>query len=566
MGECDYQPEWAALPEFSNWLRPDPASSRHALCCLCDIQLKASITHLRRHARVTHPEFAPRTKWPRATQRLRYNPEWQKLPELTDWLRRSPHNPDFAFCRPCNKELSPMLHYLRQHAVSSLHQRRSRRPAAAQSGPSESLPDSLDAPDAAAVDAFNGTEDSGNRKKRRRAETIEMWQQRPEFASWLRRSASDRTQAFCLVCYKEFTAKLVFVRRHAATTLHRRRAALSEGAAETEEYQPVLEPRAEGASSPSPPASPRPAGDGDARDADGDGGGGGGDGDAAEGGGGGGGPKPAGADNAVYNPAWERRPELAGWISRGPDQPRRAYCRVCRIEITPKLAHVRRHGASQRHIRNAQEAGEEVVLASDTHECAGEPGLENSGDSRVFVVAAGYDAGTSALEDGANEEGTAASATNENWTIVDEQHESNPDDPDYETPHQTQDEHDPDIPPPKPSFPRRSLPYQTLWEKLPELRDWLTRSPWDERRPFCRWCRREVTPKLAHLRRHAMSGIHRRARPTRMGGKEGGQGRSRGREEAAQEVDAGPEMAGDDRAGGQVADDSVGRLWCLICS
>ncbi|KAF0294987.1 Zinc finger and BTB domain-containing protein 24 [Amphibalanus amphitrite] len=188
-------------------------------------------------------------------------------------------------------------------------------------------------------------------------------------------------------------------------------------------------------------------------------------------------------NHAKYNPSWEKRPELAGWLCRSSARPRYAHC-------LPKLAHVRRHGASRRHIRNATKA-EEVRVEFRP------PGSEKGGGTATAEAESETEETVCWTGDGAGE---MADAAFEDGPAADDQRDCSADDPQKEVGG-------------RPAPARRRLTYLSNWESVPELRAWLRRSPWDRRRPFCRWCRREVTAKLAHLRRHARCRLHRRARP-----------------------------------------------------
>jgi len=71
--------------------------------------------------------------------------------------------------------------------------------------------------------------------------------------------------------------------------------------------------------------------------------------------------KPAGV-NAVYNPDWEDEPECQGWLMRSASGG--ARCVVCNVELPLKLAELKRHGRSQKHLRNMTALWDRVGLGS----------------------------------------------------------------------------------------------------------------------------------------------------------------------------------------------------------
>lgn len=51
------------------------------------------------------------------------------------------------------------------------------------------------------------------------------------------------------------------------------------------------------------------------------------------------------------------------------------------------------------------------------------------------------------------------------------------------------------------------LKYRPEWEKLPLLKDWLSKGK-DEFQAYCRWCKSEIRPQLADIKRHSHSKKH----------------------------------------------------------
>ena len=54
----------------------------------------------------------------------KYNPAWESLPELANWLNRSPYNDDRAWCVLCERELRTHMTDLKKHRESVKHQRK----------------------------------------------------------------------------------------------------------------------------------------------------------------------------------------------------------------------------------------------------------------------------------------------------------------------------------------------------------------------------------------------------------------------------------------------------------
>ena len=69
----------------------------------------------------------------------KYRAEWEKIPELKPWLTRSRRDVNKAFCKICNKEMTPKVPHLKRHVESELHQK-----SAAGASTSGSLPDFMD--------------------------------------------------------------------------------------------------------------------------------------------------------------------------------------------------------------------------------------------------------------------------------------------------------------------------------------------------------------------------------------------------------------------------------------
>ncbi|KAF0294146.1 Zinc finger protein CKR1 [Amphibalanus amphitrite] len=500
---------------------------------------------------------APR-RW---VNHAKYNPSWEQRPELAGWLCRSSARPRYAHCLVCSRDIQPKLAHVRRHGASRRHIRNATKaeevrvefrppgseneggtttaeaeseteetvcgtgdglPVTADRAQCQSDPETELVPDTAIVppsaptpSKSNGGDGDGNtshtpRRWVNHAKYNPSWEQRPELAGWLCRSSARPRYAHCLVCSRDIQPKLAHVRRHGASRRHIRNAtkaeevrvefqppgsekeggtATAEAESETGETVcgtgdglPVTADRSQCQSDPEtelvpdtaivPPSAPTPpksnGGDGDGNTSHA--------------------PR-RWVNHAKYNPSWEQRPELAGWLCRSSDRPRYAHCLVCSRDIQPKLAHVRRHGASRRHIRNVTKAEVRVEFQP--------PGSEKEGGTATAEAESETEETVCGTGDGAGE---MADAAGEDGPAADDQRDCSADGPQEEVGG-------------RPAPARRRLTYLSNWESVPELRAWLRRSPWDRRRPFCRWCRREVTAKLAHLRRHARCSLHRRARP-----------------------------------------------------
>ena len=58
------------------------------------------------------------------TPNRKYNPSWEDIPELANWLSRSPFDEHKAWCTICERELRTHMTDLRKHRESAKHQKR----------------------------------------------------------------------------------------------------------------------------------------------------------------------------------------------------------------------------------------------------------------------------------------------------------------------------------------------------------------------------------------------------------------------------------------------------------
>lgn len=63
-----------------------------------------------------------------------------------------------------------------------------------------------------------------------------------------------------------------------------------------------------------------------------------------------------------FRESWTADPFLRDWLSRDPSSRNHAYCKVCRIQLEPKLFILKRHGGSEKHIRTVKSASSSTTM------------------------------------------------------------------------------------------------------------------------------------------------------------------------------------------------------------
>jgi hypothetical protein len=59
-----------------------------------------------------------------------------------------------------------------------------------------------------------------------------------------------------------------------------------------------------------------------------------------------------------------------------------------------------------------------------------------------------------------------------------------------------------------PPHPQYSQKYRTEWEKMPELKDWLTPCTVDINKAYCKFCKATLNARLPDLRKHVKTMKH----------------------------------------------------------
>ena len=125
-----YKREWEDDPEIGNKTRQDPNDISKGLCNICNKQLCAQLSvlkkYLRRHnvdnVNIDNINVAPQAQQG-DNERLayKYQESWETNPHYSDWVRRVDADSTKAFCTVCNKEIVILSSSLEQHMRTYLH-------------------------------------------------------------------------------------------------------------------------------------------------------------------------------------------------------------------------------------------------------------------------------------------------------------------------------------------------------------------------------------------------------------------------------------------------------------
>ena len=142
------------------------------------------------------------------------------------------------------------------------------------------------------------------------------WERLPECQGWLVRAlGGDPSKARCRLCRKEIRAHLGDIKKHAKSDMHKHIMKITAGGKVKVEGYNV-------------------------------------------------GPKYTRMTN-TYNEQWEDEPECEGWLGRSEYG---ARCDACHCELMPKLNELKKHGRSQKHLRNMTQLWDRQGMSMDFKE------------------------------------------------------------------------------------------------------------------------------------------------------------------------------------------------------